>query len=103
MKVAHVIQRYWPCVGGAERYFQELSERLASDGHQVTVYTTDIWDLEGFWARGKARVSSKEEEHNEEVDLDDESLDDDLDQFDLEQEEPQAATKEDELAADEGQ
>ena len=65
MKVAHVIQRYWPCVGGAERYFQELSERLASDGHQVTVYTTDIWDLEGFWARGKARVSSKEEEHNE--------------------------------------
>jgi glycosyltransferase involved in cell wall biosynthesis len=64
VKVAHVIQRYWPCVGGAERYFQELSERLVSDGHQVTVYTTDIWDLEGFWACGKAIVPSKEEEHN---------------------------------------
>lgn len=64
MKVAHVIQRYWPCIGGAERYFQELSERLVSDGHQVTVYTTDIWDLEGFWACGKTTVPLKEEEHN---------------------------------------
>jgi glycogen(starch) synthase len=64
VKVAHVIQRYWPCVGGAERYFQKLSEWLVSDGHQVTVHTTDIWDLEGFWVRGKTTVPLKEEEHN---------------------------------------
>jgi glycosyltransferase involved in cell wall biosynthesis len=64
VKVAHVIQRYWPSIGGAERYFQELSERLVRDGHQVTVYTTDVWDLEGFWARGKTTVPLIEEEHN---------------------------------------
>ncbi|GIW10322.1 MAG: glycosyl transferase family 1 [Dehalococcoidia bacterium] len=49
MRILHVIQRYWPYVGGSERYFQELSERLAAAGHSVTVYTTTAWDLEYFW------------------------------------------------------
>jgi len=64
MRILHVIQRYWPYVGGSERQFQEFSERLARDGHDVTVFTTDAWDLELFWARGKKRVEVESEEHN---------------------------------------
>lgn len=64
MRILHVIQRYWPYVGGSELQLQEFSERLARDGHQVTVLTTDAWDLEHFWARGKKRVTAPEDEHN---------------------------------------
>jgi glycosyltransferase involved in cell wall biosynthesis len=64
VRILHVVQRYWPCGGGAERYFQELSERLVRDGHEVTVYTTDAYDLELFWRRGYRRVPVREEEHN---------------------------------------
>jgi len=46
MKVLHVNPRYYPYIGGSELYCQELSERLVQDGHQVTVFTTDAWDLE---------------------------------------------------------
>jgi glycogen synthase len=56
MRVLHVIQRYWPFQGGSEGYFQELSERLAARGDEVTVYTSDAWDLEAFWAPGKRHV-----------------------------------------------
>jgi glycosyltransferase involved in cell wall biosynthesis len=56
VKVLHVIQRYWPYVGGSERYFQEVSERLAADGHEVTVYTTTAYDLEFFWQPGRRRL-----------------------------------------------
>ncbi len=56
MRVLHIIQRYWPFQGGSEGYFQELSERLAARGAAVTVFTTDAWDLEHFWAAGKRRI-----------------------------------------------
>ena len=52
----HVIQRYHPYVGGSELYFQTLSEHFAARGNQVTVYTTDAWDLEHFWAAGRRRM-----------------------------------------------
>jgi glycosyltransferase involved in cell wall biosynthesis len=39
MKILHVTPRYHPCVGGAESYTKELSERLAQRGHAVTVLT----------------------------------------------------------------
>ena len=64
MRILHVIQRYWPYVGGSERQFQEFSERLARDGHDVTVFSTDAWDLELFWARGKRRIPEEREQHN---------------------------------------
>jgi glycogen(starch) synthase len=63
MRVLHVIQRYWPCVGGAERYLQEVSERLVDEGHEVTVYTTNAWDLEYFWNAEKAALPTGEEVH----------------------------------------
>ena len=52
----HVIQRYYPYVGGSEAYFGVLSERFAARGDRVTVYTTDAWDLEHFWAPGKRTI-----------------------------------------------
>lgn len=64
MNILHVIQRYYPYIGGSEQYMQELSERLVRDGHRVTVYTTDAWDLEYFWRKGKRTVSSRNETHN---------------------------------------
>lgn len=64
MRILHVIQRYWPYVGGSERQLQEFSERLVRDGHQVTVYTSDAWDLEHFWAQGKRTVPEPSADHN---------------------------------------
>lgn len=49
MRVLHLIQRYYPFRGGSELVFGELAERLMADGHPVTVYTTDAFDLEYFW------------------------------------------------------
>ena len=56
MKLLHVIQRYYPYVGGSELYFQVLSEYFAARGDEVKVYTTDAWDLEHFWAGGKRAI-----------------------------------------------
>lgn len=61
MRIVHVIQRYYPYIGGSERYYQQLSERLVAEGHSVTVLTTDAWDLEHFWARGRRRVEQRED------------------------------------------
>lgn len=52
----HLIQRYYPYVGGSEVYFGVLSERFAARGDRVTVYTTDAWDLEHFWSAGKRTI-----------------------------------------------
>ncbi len=49
MRILHIIQRYWPARGGAEAHLGEISRRLAAEGHQVTVATTDAWDFELFW------------------------------------------------------
>jgi glycosyltransferase involved in cell wall biosynthesis len=57
MRLLHVVQRYHPYRGGSELVFAELSERLAAEGHAVTVYTTDAWDLEAFWGRGHRRIA----------------------------------------------
>lgn len=64
MNCLHIIHRYYPYVGGSELYFQEIGERLAREGHTVSVYTTDAWDLEHFWAGGKRTIDTREETHN---------------------------------------
>ncbi len=61
MRILHLIPRYAPYVGGSERYMGVLSERLAAEGHAVTVYTTDAWDLEYFWDRRRKRIDRREE------------------------------------------
>jgi len=62
----HLIQRYYPYIGGSEAYFGVLSERFAAQGERVSVYTTDAWDLEHFWARGKRTIDwgDAAREHN---------------------------------------
>lgn len=57
MNLLHVIQRYYPYIGGSEQYFQEVSERFARDGNRVRVFTTDAWDIEHFWSAGKRRIT----------------------------------------------
>src|SRR5690242_14681006 len=64
MRILHVIQRYYPYVGGSELYFQELSERLARAGHHVEVWTTDAWDLDYFWSKRARRIKQQRETHN---------------------------------------
>ena len=58
MRILHLIQRYYPYVGGSELYIGEISERLARAGHHVEVWTTDAWDLDYFWSGRARRVSS---------------------------------------------
>jgi glycogen(starch) synthase len=64
MHFLHVIQRYYPYIGGSESYFQELSERFVQDGNQVTVLTTDAWDLDHFWAPQRKYIEERETVHN---------------------------------------
>jgi glycosyltransferase involved in cell wall biosynthesis len=64
MRLLHIIQRYYPYIGGSELYFQELSERLARAGHKVEVWTTDAWDLDYFWSKKARRVELERETHN---------------------------------------
>lgn len=65
MNLLHVSQRYYPYVGGSELYFAVLSDYFAARGDRVTVYTTEAFDLEHFWAAGKRTVGSDAPvEHN---------------------------------------
>ena len=64
MRILHVLPRYAPYVGGSETFFQAISERLAAEGHQVTFYTTDAWDLEHFWRSGRKTIAAGRETLN---------------------------------------
>ena len=64
MHVLHIIQRYYPYLGGSELVCQVISERLAAEGHRVSVWTTNAWDLDHFWAKGRRTVRSPIEQHN---------------------------------------
>ena len=63
MRILHVIQRYWPAVGGAEIHLGEISARSAAEGHQVTVATTDALDFELFWDPRRRRIVQPDDEH----------------------------------------
>jgi glycogen synthase len=64
VNILHVVQLYYPVASGAARYFAEVGERLAREGHHVTVLATDAYDLEHLWAPGKRRVERLDETHN---------------------------------------
>ena len=42
----------------------EMSERLAADGHEVTVFTTDAIDIQHYWLPGKEKIDVRHEVHN---------------------------------------
>jgi glycogen(starch) synthase len=64
MHILHIVQLYYPVASGAGRYFAEVGERLAAEGHRVTVLSTDAYDLEYFWNPARRRVETPEETHN---------------------------------------
>jgi glycogen(starch) synthase len=64
MHFLHIVQLYYPVATGAGRYFAEVGERLAREGHRVTVLATDAYDLEYFWNPNRRRVELPEETHN---------------------------------------
>ena len=64
MKCLHLIHRYWPARGGSEKFFIEISERLAAEGDQVNVFTTDAIDIQHYWLPGKERTEITHEVHN---------------------------------------
>jgi glycogen(starch) synthase len=64
LKCLHLIHRYWPARGGSEKFFIEISERLAADGNSVTVFTTDALDIQHYWLPDKEHIETLEETHN---------------------------------------
>jgi glycosyltransferase involved in cell wall biosynthesis len=64
MRILHCVEFYPPSVGGAQEVVRQISERLASRGHDVTVATTALPErtssehegvrIEGFQVRGNA-------------------------------------------------
>ncbi len=64
MHILHIVQLYYPVESGAGRYFAEVGERLAAEGHRVTVLSTDAYDLEYFWNPARRRVETPAETHN---------------------------------------
>lgn len=59
MKVLYLIHRYPPAQGGSERYVQEMARRLVADGHQATVYTSNVMYMDAFWCRsGRGRMAA---------------------------------------------
>jgi glycosyltransferase involved in cell wall biosynthesis len=68
MRIAHFVQRYPPALGGSEAYFARLSRHLVEHGHQVSVSTTNAYDLEAFWTtRGRSLRSGVTSEDGVEV------------------------------------
>jgi glycogen synthase len=63
MRILHVINRYWPTQSGSEIHFEELSARLAAEGHRVVVATTTALDYEAFSDPRKRRLDSTREFH----------------------------------------
>lgn len=64
MKCAHFIHRYWPARGGSEKFFEEISERLAADGNDVSVFTTEAIDIQHYWLPDKEMNDVSRETHN---------------------------------------
>jgi glycosyltransferase involved in cell wall biosynthesis len=68
MQVAHFIQRYPPALGGSEAYFARLSRYLVDAGEQVTVSTTNAFDLDAFWSlRGRCLPTGASKEDGVEI------------------------------------
>lgn len=65
MKALHVTQGYWPAIGGTEWLIQRLSEELTHRfGDEVTVFTTNCYNAEGFFTPGLPRLPAGWQEQN---------------------------------------
>ena len=61
MRYLFVTIGYSPSTGGAAAYVQGIAERLVEEGLQVTVYTTDMGELEHLWTKDKRPLGAGEE------------------------------------------
>ena len=64
MNLLYINAAYYPFFGGAEIYTQAISERLACEGHPVTLVTTNAAEVEYFWNPRKRHVSPGREHLN---------------------------------------
>ncbi len=63
MKILHVVQGYYPAIGGTEWLIQRLSEELVRQFQdEVTVFTTDCLNGEGFFKPDAPRLKAGWEE-----------------------------------------
>jgi glycosyltransferase involved in cell wall biosynthesis len=60
MRIVHVSPSYAPCMGGAERLLQAVSERLVLRGHDVTVLTFNCATQRDFSSARGAGLPSRE-------------------------------------------
>lgn len=52
MKILHVVEFYYPSIGGAQEVVRHLSERMVRAGHDVTVATTKLPNRENLVHNG---------------------------------------------------
>lgn len=65
MRILHVVQGYFPAIGGVERLIQKVSEQLvARYQDEVTVYTTTAYNCELFCRRDQPELPSGTEKIN---------------------------------------
>lgn len=60
MRILHLIPSYHPSIGGSQRHCQALSEALVTQGHSVTVVTSDAVDPQLVWHPNKERIDQPE-------------------------------------------
>ncbi|WP_420645720.1 glycosyltransferase family 4 protein [Candidatus Leptofilum sp.] len=65
MKILHVVHGYPPNMGGTQRLFQELSQRLVQTyGDEVTVFTTNAYSNAHFWQEDDRTMPAGTEQIN---------------------------------------
>jgi glycosyltransferase involved in cell wall biosynthesis len=55
-RVLYIIHRSWPYLGGAERLFWEWAKSSRNRGDEVTIFTTNAWDIESFHDKRKKKI-----------------------------------------------
>jgi hypothetical protein len=61
MRIAWYTHRYFPCVGGSEKFGRSIVRRFVAEGHDVEVLTSDAHDLCYFTDRRRRRVDDPSE------------------------------------------
>lgn len=62
MKTLIVAPRFHPVIGGYEYYLMKVAQSLVQEGGQVTVFTTNAYDMESFWLPEYKNIPTFEEQ-----------------------------------------
>lgn len=63
-RILYVVHRFWPHPGGSERLFYNFARQSVSEGHHVTVFTTNALDPESYHKPWKKRLTGGSERKN---------------------------------------